>query len=346
MINNNSKMFEDPNIRYPIDDMELSFADYISQCKSIIQQTRLDLLTSALTESILQANTPFELRPTMPSPTHGVLLIHGLFDCPGEMRDLALHFQAQGFLVRSILLPGHGTVPGGLLNVTYQDWLQATHYGITSLEKEVDKIFLVGFSTGGSLALHHVLQHASENIAGLIMIAPAIKLYTPFGGIASLPRLINWAWSRAQWFYVADENDYMKYKSITFNSAEQIYKLTREIKIRSATAPVHCPALVIISKADTTVSSKATLSYFEKKLSAESHLIFYSKKPMKAKNSQITVRQFDISHVALPIGENNPHYGISGDYACPSFNPDFYYMQKAMSDFMATFSEISHPTLT
>src|SRR5438552_16089884 len=105
-------------------------------------------------------------------------MVHGLFDCPFVMRDVGEHLQKQNLLVRSHLLPGHGTVPGALLNVSYQDWINAANYAITNLSKDVEKIFLVGFSTGASLMLYHALQQSNKNIAGLILLAPAIQLYS------------------------------------------------------------------------------------------------------------------------------------------------------------------------
>ena len=133
--------FQDPCTKYPINNLELEFADYLSECRTIIQNTRTDLGRYPNPTAIIDANTPFELKPEKPVSTttrYGALLIHGLLDCPFIMRDIGNTLQSQGLLVRSILLPGHGTVPSGLLQVKYQDWLQATHYGITSLSKEVD----------------------------------------------------------------------------------------------------------------------------------------------------------------------------------------------------------------
>jgi len=123
-----SALYQDPGLKYPIYDLNLSFADYILQCKDLIRKTRRDLANSPDPEKIIEDNSPFELIPKSAGNKkirYGALLIHGLLDSPFVMRDIGAELQEQGLLVRSILLPGHGTVPGALLNVTYEDWLQA-----------------------------------------------------------------------------------------------------------------------------------------------------------------------------------------------------------------------------
>src|SRR5438045_615770 len=82
----------------------LAFADYIKKTKAIIAKTRLDLDNQP--ELIVEANSPFELRPKK-FARNGILLIHGLFDSPGLLKDMGQHFYQHDFLVRAILLPGH-----------------------------------------------------------------------------------------------------------------------------------------------------------------------------------------------------------------------------------------------
>ena len=104
------------------------FADYVALNRSRIAQAHPDKCAHDL-EKIVAGNAPFELRP---SGNHrvghnkpyrrGVLLTHGLTDSPYFMRYLASFFQENGFRVMALLLPGHGTQPGDLLEVRWQDW--------------------------------------------------------------------------------------------------------------------------------------------------------------------------------------------------------------------------------
>jgi hypothetical protein len=68
-------------------------------------------------------NRSFEL---VPDTIRGaVLLVHGLSDSPYSMRAVAETFRDQGFYVLALRLPGHGTIPSGLLHVRWQDWYAA-----------------------------------------------------------------------------------------------------------------------------------------------------------------------------------------------------------------------------
>jgi pimeloyl-ACP methyl ester carboxylesterase len=136
------------------------FRDYLAAMRNLIQAhnpragTTLDG-----SRTVLDAISPFELQPAAGCPARairkGMLLIHGLTDTPYLLHELGEHFAQRCFLVRSILLPGHGTVPGDLINVDYTEWVSATRYGVQELGEAADEIYLVGFSTGGALALDY-----------------------------------------------------------------------------------------------------------------------------------------------------------------------------------------------
>lgn len=322
MCNTRSGLFKDPQIRHPIYDLNLNFTDYITQCKTLISQHRLDLNT-AHAEHIITANAPFELRPEQPAKC-GALLIHGLLDSPLNMHDIGLELQAQGVLTRAILLPGHGTVPGDLLNVDYEQWLQAVRYGIATFSQEVDQLFLIGYSTGASLALYHGLQK-TDQIAGIVLLAPALKINSAFAGIANWHKIISWAWPRAAWVY-QDPNetlDYAKYSSIPFNAVYQVHRLAAAIKKEK---PSCLPLLFALVQNDNTVCSRAALDYFQHQMNPKNHLVLYGNKFDTAIDPRITQRHSsypllrirDFSHLALPVSPRNSHYGENGDYPLAS----------------------------
>ncbi len=273
---------------------------------------------------IVETNSPFELQPQRPSADgkikYGALLIHGLFDSPFVMKDIGLFLQSQGILTRAILLPGHGTVPGSLLNIDYQAWLQAVNYGIATLEKDVDHIFLVGFSTGASLSLYHTLKN--PKIAGLLLTSPAIKIRSAIDFTTNWYRCISWAFERAKWFRITEENDYARYQSIPFNAAYQVYRLTKEITSISKTKRLNCPVFMVISEDDKTVSSSASIEYFQQHAHSKSRLVLYDNKPTKWEDPRLIVRRsaypelkiVSFSHTCIPVATTNPHYGKEGDF--------------------------------
>ena len=169
-------------------------------------------------DTIIQANSPKQHIPAQPAK-NGILLIHGLLDSPFLLQGLYEHFKTQGYVVRSLLLPGHGTVPGDLLDVNLESWLQASEFAVKQFESEVENLYLLGFSTGASLALYHAYQGA--NIKGLILFAPALKFVNR---LAALTR-----WLPGNWLRLAPETDFAKYQSIPNNAVYQVYRLSRKL---------------------------------------------------------------------------------------------------------------------
>lgn len=65
-----------------------------------------------------------------------------------------------------IRLPGHGTVPGALTDVTWQDWVAATRLAVREAVKRAGggtPLHLVGFSNGGALAMKYALNSLDDS---------------------------------------------------------------------------------------------------------------------------------------------------------------------------------------
>src|ERR1700732_701262 len=104
----NSKLFFPSGLNSQFNGDAWEFKDYIAQTQHMIAHARIDL-TQSNTNTIVQANSPFEFIPehySSKAPVkRGILMIHGLFDSCFRSMDMARSFLQQGFLVRSILLP-------------------------------------------------------------------------------------------------------------------------------------------------------------------------------------------------------------------------------------------------
>lgn len=321
MLRKHPKLFEAVKIDYPIYDFHLSFQDYIQKSTEIIANTRLDLNHNA--DHIIEANAPYELQPKIKAK-YGALLIHGLLDSPFIMRDIGEKLREDGLLVRSIMLPGHSTIPGALLETDYTEWLQAVRYGIVTLKRDVEKIFLVGFSTGASLSLYHAADDTC--IAGIIMIAPAIRINSPFSFLMQWVPPFRLGWERARWFHIDEENDYVKYRSLPFNAIRQVYLLAAEVRKISPAQLAYCPLFVALSHEDRIVCSYTSTHYFQQSKNPLNRMLMYASKPLKFEDRRITVHNsfypdlniLNFSHVTLPVSPNNLHYGKNGDYSLAS----------------------------
>ena len=293
----------------------------------MIEKTRVDINERNKT-IILEANSPFELKPDLslyPQNENGkfkkgILLIHGLLDSPYIIKQVALYLQSKGFLVRSILLPGHGTVPADLTKVSHHEWIKATEYGIHRLQHHAEKVYLSGFSTGGALSIHQALKNPV--IKGLILFSPALGIKTKMAGFAGLANFFT------DWLVIRDDMDYARYESFPSNAADQIYQLTCDIDdlILKEGKHINTPVFIALSADDITVDAEKTLYFFKNYVSAEnSMLILYTTKikehPVN-KHSRIVIKNsflpeeriLNFSHISILIPPDDLHYGKNGDY--------------------------------
>lgn len=307
----------------------LTFAAYVDQTRDMIEAARVDL-TDENREKIIDTNAPFEWCPDAPNARNpqskkiinGVLLVHGLFDSPVMMLSLADYFKKQQFLVRAILLPGHGTNPGDLLDVSYQEWLKATHFGIQSFADEVENLFLCGFSTGGTLLLHQALMTQIKQLKGLILFAPAIKLHAPIAILSNFDTLLHRTIGGIKWYARSANPDYAKYSSFTLSSPHQLHLLTQIINRKLIEQQINAPIFLVATANDEALSVKAMMQFFSKHKNPNSKCILYSSNQEEFADNRIEIISsylpekhiLNFSHVCLPIAPDHPHYGEQGDY--------------------------------
>ena len=163
-----------------------------------------------------------------------VLLVHGLSDSPYSMRGIADVFVKQGYDVVLLRLPGHGTIPGALRDVSWQDWYAAVVLAAREAAARAGPgrpFFAVGHSTGAALLSLYAVRAASDDslprperlflVSPAIGISPAAILTNIVAGLSFLP-----AFEKSQWIDVRPEYDPYKYNSFPVNAGNQIYSLT------------------------------------------------------------------------------------------------------------------------
>lgn len=99
-------------------------------------------------------------------PRGVAVLLHGLTDSPYSMKYVAKDYQQRGFIAIVPRLPGHGTAPGALTAVEWEQWLAASRLAVreaTRLAGRDVPLHLVGYSNGGALALKYTLDALEDN---------------------------------------------------------------------------------------------------------------------------------------------------------------------------------------
>jgi esterase/lipase len=316
----------------------LSFADYVARNLDMLRKAHVKLGDADL-EKRVNGNAPFELKPPAGFPAgqnkpyrRGVLLTHGLTGSPYFMRHLAAFFQENGFRVMTVLLPGHGTQPGDLLDVRWQEWSKTVAYGAYKLAEEVDEVYLAGYSIGGTLSAYHSLR--DSRVRGLFLFSPAIRI-TPRAAFANLHKLYSWLIPSAKWVEIMPDNDIYKYESFTKNAAAQTHALTRNLSARSRMHELDIPIFTVASADDTTVDTSATIEFMAHAHHPSSKMVLYSTEPERPP-SGISPERLELvnsafpeqkilssSHMAIVLPGEDAHYGARGEYTnCIHYYPD------------------------
>jgi len=205
--------------------------------------------------------------------TGGALLVHGLTDAPYSMRAIGEDLRARGYLVVALRMPGHGTVPAGLTDVTWEDWVAAARLGVRHLRSTIgpDKpLLLVGYSNGGAIVLRYALDalegSGDPKAAKIVLLSPMLGV-TPFAWMARVISMLGPipAFEKARWLDVYPEYNPFKYNSFAANAGLQTWRLTTTLQsqiTRVAAAGLASqlpPILTFHSLVDATVSTPAVV---------------------------------------------------------------------------------------
>jgi alpha-beta hydrolase superfamily lysophospholipase len=218
-------------------------------------------------------NRSYVLEPAG-TPVGSVVLLHGLTDSPYSLRHIARRYAAAGFAVVAIRLPGHGTVPAGLSDVRWEEWMAATRLAVREAKRlggQDAPLHLVGFSNGGALAVKYALD-AMENpkLAApdrLILLSPMIGItrFARLPGIAGLPAVLP-RFAKAAWQSIVPEFNPFKYNSFPVNGGRQSFRLTQALQEQIIANANNDglkrmpPILTFQSILDFTVSTRAVIS--------------------------------------------------------------------------------------
>lgn len=128
-------------------------------------------------------------------PVATLVLFHGFYDHMGLYRHVIEWALAQGFVVISCDLPGHGLSSGERASIHDFEEYQATLQGLFAEARSLDlpqPWHLCGQSTGGAIVVDHLLNHGDDSPAQgqTILLSPLVR-----------PRA--WGWSKLSYYLVS-----------------------------------------------------------------------------------------------------------------------------------------------
>ena len=144
-----------------------------------------------------RSGAPFMLAPAPGSKPKniGILLVHGFLASPAELQSYGEKLAEEGYHVFGVRLAGHGTSPWELHSRTWRDWLSSVRRGHRIISAFVDKVVVVGFSTGGALSLLLAAENPPK-LAGVASVSAPLQvqdknmIFVPL--MNQLNNLVSW----------------------------------------------------------------------------------------------------------------------------------------------------------
>jgi alpha-beta hydrolase superfamily lysophospholipase len=218
-------------------------------------------------------NRSYIMAPVDP-PVGAVVLLHGLTDSPYSLRHIARRYLEDGYVAVAIRMPGHGTVPGGLSAVQWEQWMAATRLAVREARRRAGSaapLHLVGFSNGGALAMKYALEAVGDPTLPrpdrIVLISPMIGVTSMarFAGVMGWPAVFP-AFAKASWLGIVPEFNPFKYNSFPVNGARQSSLVARALQQQIAQFASEgrlaslAPVLTFQSVVDFTVSTRAIVN--------------------------------------------------------------------------------------
>lgn len=182
----------------------------------------------------------------------GCLLIHGFTSTPAELRELGEKLRDEGYTVCGVKLAGHGTTVDDFEKSKYTDWINSVETSYNKLKACCSKIYVIGHSMGGVLALN-----LSENydIDKLVLLAPALinkdknSLLVPV--VKHFMKYTEWAPTERP----KEETRYLLgYSKIPLTCVHELIKLQKVTKAKLN--KINKPILIIHSEKDDAIDTK------------------------------------------------------------------------------------------
>ena len=206
----------------------------------------------------------------------GVVLVHGFLASPAELRAYGEKLAALGYPVIGVRLRGHGTSPWDLRDRNWKEWLGSVRRGFEIISAFADHICVVGFSTGGALALRLAAEQP-ENLAGVVAVSVPVKfrnrnlIFVPI--IHGINKLTKWVSSLEGLMpFRPNESEHpdINYRHIPIRGLFELRRLVDNMIRRLA--DVTCPVLVIQGTEDKIIDPKSAHIVLDKIASTDTSL--------------------------------------------------------------------------
>lgn len=197
-----------------------------------------------------------------------VITLHGFSSAPQEVKQLAKFIHSSGFNVYAPRLKGHGTNAKDLKDTTWQDWYLSLSRAVTIATLKYKKVYIVGFSTGGLLALLSTKKCYME-FAGIICINAALhlndmRMRTVLPAVSMWNDVVNAFNAQSltkEYVDNSPENPEINYDKHYVQSIEQLNALMK--KTQKNLPKIMSPILIIQAKNDPVVNPSSAYEIYD-----------------------------------------------------------------------------------
>lgn len=207
----------------------------------------------------------------------GILICHGFNGTPQSMEYLGRKFAEQGFTVYSFRLKGHGTHVDEMESCSCHDWIKDVENGYHLLKQTCSKVFVIGQSMGGALALDLA---GKVDVEGVLTINAALKVpdYEHYRHL-TVPRFIP-----------DDKPDIKDPKAVEITYSKVPIHAINELlylmdKVKQDLEKVSCPILLFHSPEDHVVPQQCSYEIY--------HFVSSKDKNMVSLNNSYHVASLD-----------------------------------------------------
>jgi len=214
---------------YRFDDQILSY----QWDRQRYQRERYQEINSQQTQS---ADANWFFLKSSKKPVAAVLLIHGFLSSPAEMRSLGDRLHAAGCHVIGVRLKGHGTSPWDLRERNWHEWAESVTRGYDIAKAFSQSVHIVGFSTGGLLALHHAANNPQVRIKSVTSVCAPLKfrnknmVFVPLVHHAN--KLVSWVNSEGLMPFTPNqpENPEVNYQHVPVRALYQLQRFIDHLR--------------------------------------------------------------------------------------------------------------------